>query len=450
MCADRVQQDQPPSQAGQERVVSLDEAFQLAFRLQHQGRLHEAEALYRQILQVAPEHADALHFLGILCYQLNQGEEAVELIRRAVTVNPDYTDAHSNLGNVLKARGDLEGAEAAYRRALELNPEHANAWNNLGVIRRQQGRLQEAEQACRKAVALNPALVDTHYNLGGVWVQQNRLGDAAGAFREVLARNPKYIEAYKALGMCLYRLGDLAGAREVYQNWLALMPGHPVALHMLATCSGEAPPDRASDAYVTSLFDAFAEDFDAHLARLDYCAPQLIATALAAAVSAPARDWDVLDAGCGTGLCGPLLRPYARRLVGVDLSPGMLERARPRKVYDDLQVAELTAFLESQGDAYDVIVSADTLVYFGALDEVLDAAYHALRPGGRLLFTVERTDDATADGFQITRSGRYSHRRAYIERCLSLAGFDAIAIQEVTPRYEHGEPVRGYLVSAHR
>ncbi len=75
----------------------------------------------------------------------------------------------------------------------------------------------------------------------------------------------------------------------------------------------------------------------------------------------------VLDAGCGTGLCGPLLRPYASRLVGVDLSGGMLDHARRKEIYTDLVQSELTEFLAAQQRAFDVIVAADTLVYFGDL-----------------------------------------------------------------------------------
>ena len=117
---------------------------------------------------------------------------------------------------------------------------------------------------------------------------------------------------------------------------------------MIAACSGRDVPARASDAFIERTFDSFAGSFDSKLAKLLYRAPALVAGMLADSdVEASKRPdkLDVLDAGCGTGLCGPLIAPYARRLVGVDLSGRMLAQARAQNVYDELVQRELTAYL---------------------------------------------------------------------------------------------------------
>jgi predicted TPR repeat methyltransferase len=156
---------------------------------------------------------------------------------------------------------------------------------------------------------------------------------------------------------------------------------------------------------------------------------------------------DILDAGCGTGLCGPLLRPLAARLIGVDLSPAMLTRARERAVYDELVQAELTTWLRQHAGAFDVIAAADVLVYFGDLRAWMAAAAASLHPGGRLVFTTERSE-AEPRGFRLHPHGRYSHTQDYVEQTLLAAGLLPLLCERVQLRLEGGEPVAGTLVVA--
>ena len=140
-----------------------------------------------------------------------------------------------------------------------------------------------------------------------------------------------------------------------------------------------------------------------------------------------------------------------RHLTGVDLSAGMLERARSRGVYADLVKGELTDYLSARRDAFDLIISADTLVYFGRLDTVAQAVTAALRPGGVLAFTVEAAaDDLPGEGYRINPHGRYSHCRSYVAQVLSDAGLRVEAIDAAVLRREGGAPVNGLVVTARR
>jgi predicted TPR repeat methyltransferase len=218
---------------------------------------------------------------------------------------------------------------------------------------------------------------------------------------------------------------------------------------MLMACRGGEAPARASDDYVRDTFDAFAGSFDQVLDQLGYRAPTLIAELLTRSLPAPNGTLVVADAGCGTGLCAPFLRPLSRRLVGIDLSSGMLARARARKTYDELIEAELTTWLARQRPVHDLIVSADTLCYFGALEPVLSAAAAALRPCGRLVFTVERADDGVT-AYQLTASGRYSHAEPYLRDALAGVMLTTVEIVPAVLRQEVGHDVHGLVVSAQR
>jgi predicted TPR repeat methyltransferase len=163
---------------------------------------------------------------------------------------------------------------------------------------------------------------------------------------------------------------------------------------------------------------------------------------------AAAHQFDVADLGCGTGLCGPLVRPWARRLAGCDLSAGMLEQAAGRGDYDVLDKTELVQFLEARGGAFDVVISADTLCYFGDLRAVTIAARHAMRAGGHFVFTVEALADDSPEDYRLLVNGRYAHAPAYVERLLTDAGLRPHRLAREVLRQEFGLPVNGFLVTA--
>lgn len=430
-----------------EYPISLDEALTLAMRLHQDGILGDAERLYRGILQAVPSHADASHFLGVLLHQIGRSEEAISHIERAIANSPSYADAHNNLGNVYKETGDFSKAAQAYRTALELVPNHTGALNNLGVVLTHLGEFGEAVIVLQKAIELAPSHADYFHNLGNTYRKQGDYQKAAEAFRHSIALQPYQSDAYRSLWRILYAAGEFEKAGELLREWLERDPANPIAQHNYAAfVGGGQVPERASDSYVQHTFDSFAGSFDQVLARLQYRAPQLVADAVGKV--SPGRDLVVLDAGCGTGLCGPLLRPYAGRLLGVDLSPNMLAKAVGRQVYEDLVEAELVDYLRRNPSAFDLIVSADTLVYFGELRPFADASHAALRPGGHLVFTLEKA--FSERDYTLNPHGRYSHSQAYAEAVLGAAGLEVCALDEAVLRNESDRPVLGMVITAAR
>ena len=433
--------DEPP------RELTVDEALQIAIDLQRDDRLEEANVVFGQILKADPDNPRALHFSGVLAHQLGRSTDGIVLIEKSLSVVPDSADWYNNLGIVLQESNHLDEAIEAYHRALAIDESHANAHSNLGVLLRATGKPAEAEAAYRNAIRLNPEHIDAHTNLGVLLYGLRRREEAVACFCKVITLRPKHPEARRLLALAHCTLGEFDKAIKIYEDWLADNPDDPVAAYMLAACSGRSVPERASDGFVRITFDSFAGSFESKLAKLSYRAPALVAAMLDDAGIEASQSLAVLDMGCGTGLCGPLIRKYARRLIGIDLSGGMLKHAQEKQVYDDLLQIELTEYLRGQSEAFDIIVSADTLVYFGALESVFAAASSALRPGGLLIFTLEHGVAASAPDYHLETHGRYTHARPYVERSLASTGFE-LEIGHAELRMEAGAPVAGLVVRA--
>ena len=440
-----------PDGASPPRELGLADAIAYAQALQKDDRLDAAEELYRRILAAAPDYPDAWHFRGVVAFQLGRLDEAETMIRRAVELAPAYSDAHNNLGNVLQHQKRSEEAVTCYERAIALQPDLADAYNNLGNALQQQKRHDDAVVFYEKAIALRPDMADAHLNLGKALEALDQMQQALTAYRQAVMLRPFHFDSYRRLGAALYGWGRIDEAADVYRKWLSLEPENPLARHLLAACTGEAVPTRASDDCVRNIFEGFADSFDQILEGLQYRAPVLVAQAAAEVIGAPEAHLDILDAGCGTGLCGEHVKPFARKLVGVDLSLEMLKRAGARRLYDELIMGELTAFVGAVPAAWDLIVSADTLVYFGDLSAAMSAAHRGLRAGGHIVFTLERAADGEAtQGFRINPHGRYSHHETYVRQVLSAARLEARTLTHVHLRLELKKPVDGLLVVASR
>ncbi|MEM7002322.1 MAG: methyltransferase domain-containing protein, partial [Pseudomonadota bacterium] len=207
-------------------------------------------------------------------------------------------------------------------------------------------------------------------------------------------------------------------------------------------------PDRAADDYVQSLFDKFAASFEMQLERLNYKAPELIRNELDTLLP-PNSKLDVLDLGCGTGWCGREIKHLCKKLVGVDLSPGMLKKARQDQTYKELFEEEMVQHLTHRQRCYDLMVSSDAIIYLGKLDELFRAAWQRLNASGHLVFTLEKTASEEAD-FVLEEHGRYSHSQRYISGVLTNAGFNLLKVKQVVVRMEIGEEVQGWMVVAQK
>jgi predicted TPR repeat methyltransferase len=386
---------------------SAPQRYERALALHRGGQLGEAAALYHQVLASEPEHFGALHLLGVIEAQHRRYPEAVVLIEQAIRVDSSVAAAHANLGNAQCALGLFDQALVSYRRALTLQPGHRWALMGQGKASWSLGRLTEALASYEAALEIDPDCSESLTNRGDILLKLGRLDEGVVSLRRAV---------------------DCGADPD------------PIRF-VLASIGQETAPGMAPPGYVKDLFDKYADRFDAELVEvLHYRTPELLAQ-LVLRHSTPA-PLDVLDLGCGTGLCGPLLRPVARRLTGVDLSANMLDKARGRGVYSDLECIELTEYLGTRGAEFDLVIAADVFVYLGDLAPVFAGVQRALRAGGRFAFSVEAGEQRDCE---LAATRRYRHSKAYLDRLAAEHGFDVDTIETGVLRLNDGSDVRGHL-----
>ena len=166
-------------------MATIPEAFAIAVQHYQAGRLQAAEQICRQILAVQPNHADAIHLLGVIAAQVGKCELAVEYIGRAIGLQGSVASFHNNLGEAYRALRRIPEAVACYRRALELKPDFAAAHYNLDVALTEQGELDQAVACYRRALDLKPDYAEAHLNLGNALREQGNLDAADGCLAAV-------------------------------------------------------------------------------------------------------------------------------------------------------------------------------------------------------------------------------------------------------------------------
>jgi len=200
-----------------------------AVREHQQGRLDAAGAAYAAILAESPDHADAIHYLGVIEFQRGQFAAATSTIRRAIALRDDVAAYHANLGNALKQCGEFAQAMAAYARSLQLDPAQAVLHFNHGLLLADAGRGGEALAALEKAVRLRPDWAEAWLEYGRRLLAEEAIDAAAEAFRRSLALNPRLAPALLSLGSLLLRFGDVAAALRCFDKAVRLDPDNDAA-----------------------------------------------------------------------------------------------------------------------------------------------------------------------------------------------------------------------------
>jgi predicted TPR repeat methyltransferase len=373
------------------------------------GSFAAAAARFEAALELAPGRASILANLGAARLRAGRHREAIEVLEQVLAIEPGDVRSRGHLGLAYATLGRHGEALACHDRVLAAEPDHASSWLARGEALRFLERHDEALAAFERANAIVPALAAAWTQRGSILRDQGRLGEARHAFEQDLAHR-----------------GD------------AELNGY-----FLAALSGRDLPAQAPASYVVRFFDEYASSFDAHLVgTLGYRAPEMLAAQIESLGKRRFRS--TLDLGCGTGLCGPLLRPISERLAGVDLSQGMLAQAAARGAYDVLVRGELVAHLGTTAERHDLLVAADVFIYIGALGPVFEAATSVLSADGVFAFSAEAADES-AD-VVLLPTLRYAHSERHLRELAEQHGLVIASLVRRSLRREQQREVEGLYV----
>lgn len=445
------------------------------------GRLSDARAILDAVLRRQPDYADAHDLTGLIALAEGDAEAASAALARAADLDP-RPERLNDLGAALCQAGRPDAAAEAFQRAITLDPAYARAWTNLAACLLDMDALPEAGAALDRAEALG-ANLSTQRNRAQ-WLKAMGKGkESVALLRPLVEARPDDLDLRLDLALAEEAAGDLAAAAASLSVLTTARPDWPRAWFMageiaraqnqpeeakrcfrqaleldptdscgaglaLALLDPSAAPAQAPAEFLRGLFDQYAVRFDAALVeKLGYQAPALLRALIDA--HAPQAFDHVVDLGCGTGLSGEPLRPIAKRLTGIDISAGMLARAKDRACYDRLIEGDLADSLNAmpQGSV-DLAVAADVLVYLGDLAPLFAAVARALKPDGLFAFSVERLE---GDGdYRLTESRRYAHGADYLQSLAASQGFASLAFETASTRKDRDHPVPGYLMLLRR
>lgn len=335
--------------------------------------------------------------------------------------------------------GRYAQAEQQFSASLALVPGRLSPLVNLGAARLKLGRIEEALAVLDEALAQAPDSFDALGHKGAALAELGRHTEALQCFERSLQLQPGQGLVWSLRGSVLREMGRLQEAAHAFEQALAHGADPQLNAFYLAACRQDAAPAAMPAHYVQGLFDRYAGEFDEHVVQhLHYDAPRVLSAGL---VDMDRRFGRALDMGCGTGLCGPLLEPLCDAIDGVDLSEGMLQKARALGAYERLEQADLVQFLRAAQPGYGLVIAADVLIYVGALEPVFAGVARVLEAGGTFCFTVECASGER--DLELRPSLRYAHSEGYVRRLAQDNGFVVERLQQERLREEQRVPIPG-------
>ncbi|MDV7141634.1 methyltransferase domain-containing protein [Tropicimonas sp. TH_r6] len=383
-----------------------------------------AAKLARRAAKGAPGLEDAAR-LVILLNELGEDNPAGRLRAQIMErIESDALGAEvdaatlATLGDFALSLGDEDKAEALLTRAHEMADTHGKAEGLLLIMLLPRGEI-------RRLLEIWTLYVDR--------CEPDQKGKAVLTLVLALAHFEQRDQARAVLDMARPILDDGTYEKAIEEIF------------------GDGPQQNQRE-MAAELFDSFASTYDRNLKSIGNNGPQMICRMFDMIGIGPGAELSVLDAGCGTGLCAPLLRPYARHIHGCDVSVQMLELCKHKGAYDLLTRTDLNTAPTYPEGPFDLVVSGDVLVYFQDVMDVFRNIADVLRPGGWFVFTIEDAMDLAPDTGVLRRSsGRYAHTLDHISEKLAEAGLSRPKAEfAANLRHEYRQPIQGRAIAAQK
>ena len=406
-----------------------------------------------KILKKDSQNSSALIIKGNIFYQNKKLSDSLQCYLDAQQVDSQNKIILINIANTYFELKNYEQAYSYAKQVLELDATDKNALTILGNSALELQKYDEGKLAFSKIINLDSNDFWSYNSLSQIYQKTQDYERALSHGWKAVELSNGAESQHINFGYLLYEIRQEKNLKEVEQyaqKWLENYGKNTIVFHMANSVLQNSKIQRAGAEYLQNIFDAFAPEFEQVLSGLEYQAPQIIHNEIIKIYGQNhRRKLSILDAGCGTGLCGAFLRKYSRfyGLYGVDISEKMLQQAKQKNIYNYLIQDDLEHYFFSAKKQFDLIVSADVFTYLGDLQKIIFGSYNCLKKNGRFIFTVSANNVDDSD-YYLHPSGRFLHHQNYIKKLLQKCNFSIEKIEENFLRNEGENEVLGYLVSA--
>ncbi|MEC8882490.1 MAG: tetratricopeptide repeat protein [Pseudomonadota bacterium] len=425
-------------------------------------------------LEINPEHLDANYNMGIFLLPSNR-HKAKKHLQRALNTDPDFVPAMFQLAQIYHIEKAHINALNLYDKILDINPTHPECLNKIGLIHLEQDNIDDGIEFLKKALSISSEItdihhnlaccylhkkeyqkalshwmthlksnkdLDTYYNIGVCYLYLGRYDDCTDYLFHVIKKDPTHYESLINLGAAFLQKGHIESACDYYQRAQSIKPT-PSVQYILSALEKKREVSTVPAEYVIDLFNNYAFHYDNHLVDvLDYQVPKRLNSILPALLNFSPNSLSCLDLGCGTGLAAVAIAPFKSHLTGVDLSPNMIEQANKKSIYDRLICQDILIPISEYLNKTDLVLTADTLPYFGDLNPVFSLVRTYLKPQGHWIFTIETTRD---ECYVLNQSARFSHNPNTIKQLSKSHDFDIFHSENIQLRTQQNQYIEGMI-----